>query len=181
LTIQGRQYHLQSWYELDEKATENHLQVLESIKELIDNELKLVDNASHIIIGGFRYLYSFFVYYKNDRKFLSSQGACLALLIGLTYTKQQLGGVICCSGQLIFENKIPELLSEYARKIPILVLHGKDDDRISWDKAKTGFELLKTNGIKDNMQVVLEDNVAHTISQRGFHLILMFIIKQFKL
>jgi predicted esterase len=115
------------------------------------------------------------------KKFISSQGACLALLIGLTYTKQQLGGVICCSGQLILENKITELLSQYARKIQILVLHGKDDDRISWDNAKIGFELLKTNGIKDNMQVVLEDNVAHTISQRGFNLIIMFIIKQFKL
>jgi predicted esterase len=81
----------------------------------------------------------------------------------------------------MLDNQIPELLSEYARKIPILVLHGKDDDRISWDNAKIGFELLKNKGIKDNMQVVLEDGVTHTISQRGFHLILMFIIKQFKL
>jgi predicted esterase len=81
----------------------------------------------------------------------------------------------------MLDNEIPELLSEYARKIPILVLHGKDDDRISWDNAKIGFELLKNKGIKDNMQVVLEDGVTHTISQRGFHLILMFIIKQFKL
>jgi predicted esterase len=81
----------------------------------------------------------------------------------------------------MLDNQIPELLSEYARKIPILVLHGKDDDRISWDNAKIGFELLKNNGIKDNMQVLLEDGVTHTISQRGFHLILLFIIKQFKL
>jgi predicted esterase len=81
----------------------------------------------------------------------------------------------------MLENKVIELLSEYAKKVPILVLHGKDDNRISWDDAKTGFELLKKHGIKDNMQVVLEDGVAHSISQRGFHLILMFIIKQFKL
>jgi predicted esterase len=79
------------------------------------------------------------------------------------------------------EDKIIESLSEHARKVPILVLHGKNDNRISWDDAKSGFELLKKNGIKDNMQVVLEDGVAHNISQRGFHLILMFIIKQFKL
>jgi len=56
LTIHGRQHHLQSWYEHDETPTENNLQVLESVKELIDDELKFVDNASHIIIGGFRYL-----------------------------------------------------------------------------------------------------------------------------
>jgi phospholipase/carboxylesterase len=56
VTIEGRQYHIQSWYERDEKNPEQDLQVLESIKELIDDELKLVDNASHIIIGGFRYL-----------------------------------------------------------------------------------------------------------------------------
>ena len=71
------------------------------------NELKLVDNASHIIIGGFRYFYKLLVYCKNYNNLFSSQGACLALVTGLTYTKQQLGGVICCSGQLILENKIP--------------------------------------------------------------------------
>ncbi len=59
MTIEGRRYHVQSWFENDETAIKNHLQVLESVKELVDDELKLVDNASHIIIGGFRY-FSFF-------------------------------------------------------------------------------------------------------------------------
>ena len=79
------------------------------------------------------------------------------------------------------EDKVLGLFSEYARTIPILVLHGKDDNRISWDNAKNGYEFLKKNGVKDNMQVVLEDGVGHNISQQGFNLILMFIIKQFKL
>ncbi len=57
VTIQGRPYYVQSWYEHDEVSVEKGLQVLESVKELIDDELKLVDDASHIIIGGFRYLY----------------------------------------------------------------------------------------------------------------------------
>lgn len=52
VTIQGRRYHVQSWYEHDE----NRFEILESIKELIDDELKLVENASQIIIGGFRYI-----------------------------------------------------------------------------------------------------------------------------
>ncbi|CAF1007358.1 unnamed protein product [Rotaria sp. Silwood1] len=163
VTIEGRRYQLRSWYEHDDTVINAGLQVIESVKELIDEELKLVNDASHIIIGGF------------------SQGACLSLLAGLTYTKQQLGGIICCSGQLVLENIIPDLLSEYAKKIPILVLHGKDDNRIPWDNAKSGFELLKKNGIKDNMEVILEDGVAHTVSERGFHLIIIFIIKQFKL
>ena len=89
--------------------------------------------------------------------------------------------MLCCSGQLLLKNQIPGLLSEYASKVPILVLHGKDDHRISWDTAKTGFELLKNHGIKDNLQLVLEDDVGHTISQRGFHVMIMFIIKQFEL
>lgn len=110
----------------------------------------------------------------------SSQGACLALLTGLTYTKQQLGGVICASGQLVLEKQIPELLSDYARKVAILILHGKDDDRISWDTAKNGLEILKTYGIRDNIQIILEDNVAHTIGQRGFHSMIVFIYKQFQ-
>lgn len=74
-----------------------------------------------------------------------------------------------------------ELLSEHASKVPILVLHGKDDNRIRWDDAKTGFELLKKHGIKDNMQVMVEDGVGHTISQRGLYMMLTFILKQFKL
>ena len=54
VTIEGRQYFVQSWMEREETDTENHFKVLESIKELVDNELKLVDSASNIIIGGFR-------------------------------------------------------------------------------------------------------------------------------
>ena len=54
VTIEGRQYHTQSWFEHGENTLEKYLPVLESVKELVDNELKLVDNASHIIIGGFR-------------------------------------------------------------------------------------------------------------------------------
>ena len=164
----------------DQTAVQNRLEVLESVKELIDNELKLVENASHIIIGGFRY-FSSCSYSKNISSLIFSQGACLALFTGLTYTKQRLGGVLCCSGQLMLENKIPELLSEYANQVPILVLHGKDDDRISLNTIKNGLEILKTHGIKDNMQVVLEDGVTHTISQQGFHLLIMFIMKQFRL
>jgi predicted esterase len=57
-TIQGRRYNVQSWYE--DKESEGS-QITESIKELIDDELKLVEDGSHIIIGGFRYLFSFFL------------------------------------------------------------------------------------------------------------------------
>ena len=112
---------------------------------------------------------------------VSSQGGCLALFIGLTYTKQQLGGVICASGQLVLEKKIPELLSEYAKKVPILVLHGKDDDRISWETMKNGLEILKSHGIQDNIQVVLEEGVTHSIGQQGFHSLFLFFYKQLKL
>ncbi|CAF3557198.1 unnamed protein product [Rotaria socialis] len=162
-TIEGRQHYLRSWYEHDETSIEKGLQVIESAKELIEQEIQLIDDALLIIIGGF------------------SQGACLSLITALTHTRQQLGGVICCSGQLVLQEKIPQMLSEYARKIPILVLHGKDDNRIKWGDVKVGLELLKKNGIDDNMQVVLKDGVEHTISQRGFQLIIMFISKQFKL
>jgi predicted esterase len=57
VTIQGRRHHIQSWYEHDKSAVEEGLKVIESVNELIDEELKLVDDASHIIIGGFRYFH----------------------------------------------------------------------------------------------------------------------------
>jgi predicted esterase len=69
-TIQGRQHYVQSWFEHDKTAVENHLKVLESVKELVDDELKLVDNASHIIIGGFRYFSSFFDHKNRPCLFL---------------------------------------------------------------------------------------------------------------
>ena len=86
--------------------------------------------------------------------------------------------MICASGQLVLEKKIPALLSDYARKVPILILHGKDDARVSWDTTKNGLEILKSHGIRDNIQVILEDGVAHTIGQRGFHSMIVFICKQ---
>ncbi|CAF1289362.1 unnamed protein product [Adineta steineri] len=163
ITIQGRQHNLRSWYGEEAKDAQKGLELIESVNELIDGELKLVKDASHIIIGGF------------------SQGGSLSLLVGINYSKQQLGGIICCGGDVVYKDKISQFISEYAAKVPILVYHGKDDDRVKWDDTKTGLDLLKQNGLKDNIQVVVEDGVKHTISEKGLHLIVMFIIKQFKL
>ena len=58
-TIRGRQHHVQTWYPDGEITVEKGSEVIESINELIDEELKLVNDASHIIIGGFRYVSSF--------------------------------------------------------------------------------------------------------------------------
>ena len=69
VSIEGRQYHVQSWYERDKTAVQNRLEILESVTELIDDELKLVENASHIIIGGFRYF--FLCYYSQAHRYLS--------------------------------------------------------------------------------------------------------------
>ncbi|UJR13891.1 hypothetical protein I4U23_000898 [Adineta vaga] len=162
-TIQGQQHFIQSWYGEEAAAVEQGLPVIESVNELIDGEVSLVKDASHIILGGF------------------SQGACLALMTALRYSKQRLGGVMCCSGQVAYLDRIQEFLSEHAKTMPILVLHGKDDDRVKWSETKPGYDLLRQHGLKDNMQVVVEDRAGHTITRRGFNLIIMFIIKQFKL
>ena len=58
-TIEGRRYHVQSWFGDEDTATEKGVPIIESIKELIEEELKLVEDASHIIIGGFRYSFLF--------------------------------------------------------------------------------------------------------------------------
>ena len=60
VTIDNRRYNMRSWFDDDKKDSE----VFESVKELIEEELKLVDDASHIVIGGFRYLYSFLLTIK---------------------------------------------------------------------------------------------------------------------
>lgn len=57
-TIQGRPHFLQSWYGEEVLAIEYGLPVIEAINELIEEELKLVKDASHIILGGFRYAHA---------------------------------------------------------------------------------------------------------------------------
>lgn len=54
VTIEGRKYNVRSWYEHEENDEEKGLQVVKAAQELIDEELKLVEDASHIILGGFR-------------------------------------------------------------------------------------------------------------------------------
>ncbi|CAF1069478.1 unnamed protein product [Adineta steineri] len=163
VTILGRQYYLESWWERDDACVEEGTIIMEKLKELIDDEIKLVKNASNIIIGGF------------------SQGGCISLTTGLTYSKQQLGGIICCGGIFIKEEKLLEKISEYSKTIPILSIHGKKDDIFKWDDVEASLELLKQKGVGDNMEVLAEDDVAHIISPQGFDLISKFIKKQFKI
>ncbi|CAF1190101.1 unnamed protein product [Adineta ricciae] len=161
-TIQGQQHFVQSWYGEEAATVEHGLPIVKWINELIDGEIELVKDSTQLIIGGF------------------SQGACLALMTGLRFPKL-LGGIICCSGHVAYLDRIQEFLGEHARQVPILVLHGKDDDRICWDEVKPGFDLLRQHGLQDNLQIVVEDRVGHIISRRGFNQIIMFFVKQFKL
>lgn len=102
-------------------------------------------------------------------------------MAGLKYERQQLGGIICCSGQVAYQEHLNSFLSSHARKMSILIVHGKEDDRLVWDEAKKGYDLLRMHGFQDNLQVIVDERVGHTISQRGFNAIYTFMVKQLKL
>ena len=91
------------------------------IEKMINEEAKLLDGKyENIYVGGF------------------SQGACLSLLIGLTF-EHPIGGVISLSGYLFSEIKI----REKKKKINIFVGHGEKDNVISFLPSQEEMKRLK--------------------------------------
>jgi len=84
-----------------------------------------------------------------------SQGSSLALNAGLTY-KRQLGGIIVVGG---FMSELSKL--ENIKDNPdMLVVHGKQDEIITVEKAKS---TMKSVLEKENVKMVLIDDMAHDL------------------
>ena len=80
------------------------------VEEIINEEVKLLNGKyENIYVGGF------------------SQGACISLIIGLTF-EHTIGGVICLSGYLFPEIEI----REENKDLNIFVGHGEADNVISY-------------------------------------------------
>jgi phospholipase/carboxylesterase len=115
----------------------------ERIKKVIEIEVaKLNGKYNKIFIGGF------------------SQGACMALHVGLTH-KEQLGGVVALSG-LLFPFTSAEIIDEESKKnLPIFIAHGAYDGVIPEPLSKLSYKYLIDN--KYNVKYT-SYNIEHTFS-----------------
>ena len=109
----------------DFKEAENSKKILE---KAINEEAKLLNGKyENIYIGGF------------------SQGACLSLLVGLTF-EHLLGGVISLSGYLFPEIEI----REENKDLNIFVGHGENDNVISYLTSKEAMKrIAKFKGFRE--------------------------------
>ena len=138
-------FHDTSYYNFEDAATSSN-----RIIKIIKNEAKKLKNDySKIYIGGF------------------SQGACMALYMGLG-TSFNLGGVIVCSGFLF-----PQLeINEENKDLKIFIGHGTEDNVIGYNIAKNSYERIL--GYK-NVIFKTYEHMKHTIDDLEFDEIKKFL------
>ena len=138
-------FHDTSYYNFEDCATSSN-----RIIKIIKNEAKKLKNDySKIYIGGF------------------SQGACMALYMGLG-TSFNLGGVIVCSGFLF-----PQLeINEENKDLKIFIGHGTEDNVIGYNIAKNSYERIL--GYK-NVIFKTYEHMKHTIDDLEFDEIKKFL------
>ena len=108
-------FHDKNYYNFADVALSSN-----RIIKIIKTEAKKLNNDfSKIFIGGF------------------SQGACMALYMGLA-TCFQLGGIIVCSGFLFPQMEI----NEENKGVKIFIGHGTEDNVIGYNVAKNSFEKI---------------------------------------
>ena len=143
--VYKQSFHDTSYYNFEDAATSSN-----RIIKIIKNEAKKLKNDySKIYIGGF------------------SQGACMALYMGLG-TSFNLGGVIVCSGFLF-----PQLeINEENKDLKIFIGHGTEDNVIGYNIAKNSYERIL--GYK-NVIFKTYEHMKHTIDDLEFDEIKKFL------
>lgn len=90
-----------------------------------------------------------------------SMGTMLALHAA-PRLEQTIGGVVGCSGRLVFGDALEAL--ENPNRMPILLAHGKDDDVVPYDDTERAAMVLEGCGYK--VTTKLYDNLPHAIDMR---------------
>ena len=138
-------FHDKNYYNFADVALSSN-----RIINIIKTEAKKLNNDfSKIFIGGF------------------SQGACMALYMGLA-TCFQLGGIIVCSGFLFPQMEI----NEENKGVKIFIGHGTEDNVIGYNVAKNSFE--KILGYS-NLTFKSYEHMGHTIHDLEFDEIKKFL------
>lgn len=115
-------------YDLDENSPEDEEGFAESSKRInafIQAEVDKGISPQNIVVAGF------------------SQGGAVALHTTLR-SAYSLGGCIALSTWLPFRSQYPESLSPAATKLPVLQVHGDEDQVVSYSWGKGSSTVLKT-------------------------------------
>ena len=105
-----------------------------------------------------------------------SQGSMMALHVA-PRRDDAIAGVVAFSGRLL----APELLADEAStRMPILLLHGNQDDVVPPEAMLEAAEALRVAGFKDVFAHVMQ-GTAHGIAPDGLRVALAFVRKQFGL
>lgn len=133
----------------------------ESVSESRAELLRFVDEitasypTSQLIVSGF------------------SQGAMMALDVGLRYTKP-LAGIIAMSGGL-YEHDLPTLASH--KDVPLLIAHGAYDDVVSINYARRARRVLEDGGLNVEYH---EYPMSHQVAQEEVEVVRRFIGRCFE-
>jgi predicted esterase len=105
---------------------------VEIIHKIIDAEIERGTPANRIVVGGF------------------SQGAALAPVAALRYTKAKLGGIIMFSGWALPKQNLAELAeASKSNGIPVLIGHGDSDQVVLYENAGNVAEIFHGAGFSD--------------------------------
>ncbi|CAD8097978.1 unnamed protein product [Paramecium primaurelia] len=142
--------------ELDYFKTTVSIEEIEQSKIMINqylNEEVVKVQAKNVFIGGF------------------SQGCCMALEVGLSYS-QTLGGIIGLSGDLFPTTQLHQIQD----KTPLLIIHGKDDQVVPCDFLSRSLERLKIPN-RVNYEHIILSNLEHEVNQQVVQLMIQFFQK----
>jgi phospholipase/carboxylesterase len=123
-------YEMRAWYDIagaDLHGNIDQAGIRESataVQALIQQELDRGIPSNHIILAGF------------------SQGAAMALTVGLCYPKK-LGGILALSGYLPLMDEVLIHASEANRQTPIFIGHGKEDFLVPHALSEAVYVALK--------------------------------------
>jgi phospholipase/carboxylesterase len=138
---------MRAWYDvsgISADAREDEAGIRESagaVHGLIDAERERGIDARRIVLAGF------------------SQGGAIALHSGLRYP-QPLAGILALSCYLPLATSVPAEVAAANRRVPILMIHGRQDPVVPFGMGQASYERLRDAGLP--IQFSAHD-MAHTV------------------
>lgn len=120
-------------------------ETLESVKSLVEAEIKRGIDPSRIVVGGF------------------SQGAALTQSLATTYTDHKLAGFISLSGFMPVSQALLKKRSDKNVDSPVFLAHGTDDPVVPFDELQNSKQQLSNNFLFTDVEVHTYANMPHSV------------------
>lgn len=120
-------------------------ETLESVKSLIDAEIKRGIDPSRIVVGGF------------------SQGGALTQSLAATYEDNKLGGFVSLSGFMPVPKTLLKKRSEKNLETPVFLAHGSDDPVVPFEEIQNSKQQLSDNFGFSDVEVHTYSGLPHSV------------------